>query len=129
LISLYLTRSTIAPIFGAAGSLIVLLLWTYYSAQVFFLGAEFTQVYARTYGTRQRERPILEESVSSAETGQVSPEGHVVGSAPTAAPEQRRRGSRWRRVIIQPLRDIGLALGVIALVSVFNLLREPFRKE
>jgi membrane protein len=36
--------------YGAVGSLVVFLLWVYYSAQILFLGAEFTQVYARTYG-------------------------------------------------------------------------------
>jgi membrane protein len=50
LLSLYLARSTVSSVYGAAGSLVVLLLWVYYSAQIIFLGAEFTQVYARTYG-------------------------------------------------------------------------------
>ncbi len=51
-IGLYLGHSSAASTYGAAGSLVVLLLWIYYSAQIFFLGAEFTQVYARRYGTR-----------------------------------------------------------------------------
>jgi membrane protein len=46
LISLYIGSSTIASSYGAAGSLIVVLLWIYYSAQIFLLGAEFTKVYA-----------------------------------------------------------------------------------
>jgi membrane protein len=52
LIGLYLGRSSFASIYGAAGSLVALLLWIYYSAQVFLLGAEFTQVYARRWGSR-----------------------------------------------------------------------------
>lgn len=52
LIGLYLGRAGVASIYGAAGSLIVLLLWIYYSAQIFFLGAEFTEVYSRRYGSR-----------------------------------------------------------------------------
>jgi len=52
LIGLYLGRSSVASVYGAAGSLVVLLLWVYYSAQVFLLGAEFTQVYARRWGSR-----------------------------------------------------------------------------
>jgi membrane protein len=52
LIGLYLGRSTVASVYGAAGSLVVLLLWVYYSAQVFLLGAEFTQVFARRWGSR-----------------------------------------------------------------------------
>jgi membrane protein len=47
----YLGRSAAASAYGAAGSLVILLLWVYYSAQILFLGAEFTQVYARRYGT------------------------------------------------------------------------------
>jgi membrane protein len=49
-LGLYLTRQGIASAYGAAGSLVVILLWVYYSAQIIFLGAEFTQVYARKYG-------------------------------------------------------------------------------
>ena len=52
LIGLYLGRSTFASGFGAAGSLVVLLVWMYYSAQIFLLGAEFTWVYAHTHGSR-----------------------------------------------------------------------------
>jgi membrane protein len=47
LIGLYIGRSGVTSSFGAAGSLVVLLLWVYYSAQIFLLGAEFTRVYAR----------------------------------------------------------------------------------
>ncbi|MEO8312990.1 MAG: YihY/virulence factor BrkB family protein [Caldimonas sp.] len=52
LIGLYLGRSGFASGFGAAGSLVVLLVWMYYSAQIFLLGAEFTWVYAHTLGSR-----------------------------------------------------------------------------
>jgi membrane protein len=51
-IGLYLGNSAVASSFGAAGSLILLLLWIYYSAQILFFGAEFTQVYANNYGSK-----------------------------------------------------------------------------
>ncbi len=51
----YLGNSTVASVYGAAGSLVVILVWVYYSAQVFFLGAEFTHVWATTYGSRAGE--------------------------------------------------------------------------
>ena len=54
-IGLYLGRSTVASSYGAAGSLAVVLVWVYYSAQILFLGAEFTQVYARSHGSRAGE--------------------------------------------------------------------------
>jgi membrane protein len=54
LIGLYLGRSAVASTYGAAGSLVILLLWVYYSAQILFFGAEFTQVYANRFGSRIR---------------------------------------------------------------------------
>jgi membrane protein len=56
LIGFYLGKAGVASAFGAAGSLIALLLWVYYSAQIFLLGAEFTWVYAHSFGS-YRERP------------------------------------------------------------------------
>ncbi len=50
-IGVYLGNSGVATRFGAAGSLMALLLWVYYSAQIFFLGAEFTRQYALRCGS------------------------------------------------------------------------------
>ncbi len=52
LIGLYLGNSDLASNFGAAASLMVVLLWVYYSSQIFFFGAEFTRVYAEYRGSR-----------------------------------------------------------------------------
>ncbi len=52
-IGLYIGRSGIASGFGAAASLVVLLVWVYYSAQVFLFGAEFTWAYAHRFGSRR----------------------------------------------------------------------------
>jgi membrane protein len=60
LIGQYIGRSGVASAFGAAASLVVLLLWVYYSAQIFLLGAEFTWVYAHRHGSlqgRDRNQP------------------------------------------------------------------------
>jgi len=51
-IGLYIGNSGTASAYGAAGALIVILLWIYYAAQILFFGAEFTQVYARRFGTQ-----------------------------------------------------------------------------
>ena len=56
LISLYIGSSTIASSYGAAGSLIVILLWIFYSAQIFLVGAEFTKAYAHHYGSHVNRR-------------------------------------------------------------------------
>lgn len=50
-LGIYLGASSVSSSFGAAGSLIVLLLWVYYSAQILFFGAEFTQVWANRFGS------------------------------------------------------------------------------
>ncbi len=57
LIGLYLGHSSVASSYGAAGSFVVLLVWIYYSAQIFLFGAEFTQVYARQHGSRTAVSP------------------------------------------------------------------------
>lgn len=54
LLGLYLGNSGFSSSYGAAGSVIIILAWVYYSAQILFFGAEFTQVYARRYGSRIR---------------------------------------------------------------------------
>jgi len=51
LIGLYLGKSGVTESFAAAGSLVVLLAWVYYAAQIFLLGAEFTKVYANEHGS------------------------------------------------------------------------------
>jgi membrane protein len=53
LIGLYIGRSAVASTFGAAGSLVVMMIWVYYSAQIFLLGAEFTWVFAHMHGSRR----------------------------------------------------------------------------
>ncbi len=66
LIGFYLGFSSAGSAFGAAGSLVVVLLWVFYSAQIFFFGAEFTQVFARSRGSRAFERARLDAPVDEA---------------------------------------------------------------
>jgi membrane protein len=56
LIELYLGYSSIASVYGAAGSLVILLMWVYYSAQILHVGAEFTKVYAHRRGRKIEPR-------------------------------------------------------------------------
>lgn len=79
LIGLYLGSSAVGTTFGAAGSLVLLLLWVYYSAQILFFGAEFTQVYANTLGSR-----IVPEG--QAATTIQRPEETPPSKAPAASP-------------------------------------------
>ena len=62
LIAVYLGSSGIATIYGAAGTLILLLFWVYYSVQILLLGAEFTKAYAQVFGSRKTE-PSLRTKV------------------------------------------------------------------
>src|SRR5579871_92847 len=56
LIGLYLGKASVGSAYGAAGSVVVFLVWVYYSAQVFFLGAEFTHTFAERHGSRAKQR-------------------------------------------------------------------------
>ena len=87
-LGLYLGKAAPGSAYGAAGSLVILLIWVYWSAQILFLGAEFTQVYARRFGslkgdtskrdaraqaTRPEDRPKAAEPAGSAEPLVVRP--------------------------------------------------------
>ncbi|MGN6149585.1 MAG: YihY/virulence factor BrkB family protein [Rhizomicrobium sp.] len=56
LIGVYLASSTVASRYGAAGGVLVLLLWVYYTAQIFLLGAEFTRVWSKHHGSLRDDR-------------------------------------------------------------------------
>jgi len=90
LIGLYLGKSSVASGFGAAGSLAILLLWVYYSAQVFLLGAEFTRVFAQTHGSLQtaaaRQESGIEQGAKEAARSPV----------PASAPVPVARGAALR---------------------------------
>lgn len=77
LIGLYLGSSGVTSTYGAAGSIIIILLWVFYSAQILLFGAEFTQVYARRYGKglepsrhAVRVRTVVEEMPAAEEDRQ-----------------------------------------------------------
>ncbi|RYF01877.1 MAG: YihY/virulence factor BrkB family protein [Comamonadaceae bacterium] len=58
LIGLYIGKTALASGYGAAGSLVVVFVWVYYSAQIFLMGAEFTWVYARTWGSMKDQGEV-----------------------------------------------------------------------
>jgi membrane protein len=63
LIGLYLGQSSTASSYGAAGSIVVLLLWVYYSSQIVLLGAEFTRVYTRREGSKPQPEDFAESDM------------------------------------------------------------------
>ena len=58
IIGLYLGQSAIASSYGAAGSMMILLLWVYYSCQILLFGAEFTRVWAARHGVTVKPEPF-----------------------------------------------------------------------
>jgi membrane protein len=61
----YLGQSAVASSYGAAGSVIVLLLWVYYSCQIVLFGAEFTRVWAERHGTKVKPEPFAKKATQS----------------------------------------------------------------
>ncbi|MFN8498323.1 MAG: YihY/virulence factor BrkB family protein [Anaerolineae bacterium] len=80
-IGLYLGRSSVTSAYGAAGSLVLVLLWIYYSAQILFLGAELTQVVANRYGTPIVPKPGAVPLTEAARAGQGIPRAPQVAEA------------------------------------------------
>jgi membrane protein len=60
MIGLYLGKASVGSAYGAAGSLVVFLVWVYYSAQIFLLGAEFTHTFAEMHGSRAKSEPVMQ---------------------------------------------------------------------
>ena len=86
LIGLYLGKTSVASGFGAAGSLVVLLVWVYFAAQIFLLGAEFTWAYAHERGSKAEQSVQRPEALRS----------RLSGETPAAA------GSQIPRTIATP---------------------------
>ena len=64
LIGLYLGKASFASTYGAAASVVVLIVWVYYSGQIFFLGAEFTKIFANRYGSQPNRHPTSMVTIS-----------------------------------------------------------------
>ena len=61
-LGIYIGRSAIASSYGAAGAILVLLLWVYYSGLIFYFGAEFTKVFADNFGSRTKNKRAVKPS-------------------------------------------------------------------
>ncbi len=112
LIGLYIGRSGIASGFGAAASLVVLLLWVYYSAQIFLLGAEFTWAYAHAFGSKKDIAANPAEAVLSGQPPPVVSRTRrtdaPASTAPAAAPSPE--GGAPTSVGRDPLRGVAAAV-------------------
>ena len=88
LIGLYIGKAGVASGFGAAGSLIVVLVWVYYSTQIFLLGAEFTHVFAQREGSHAGEPKRVSTENPTQQRGSKPAPGQ-----PATRPEDQLRGS------------------------------------
>ena len=88
IIGTYIGKSGVASAFGAAGSLIVVFVWVYYSAQIFLIGAEFTWVYAKTFGSM---RHLAEDEVPK--TPALTPATDSPTGKPSADPVREAKES------------------------------------
>jgi membrane protein len=117
LISLYIGKSAVASSFGAAGSLAVVMIWVYYSAQIFLLGAEFTWVYSHEYGSRKgQKRPgaaDAEEEKAAAVPVPVAVPVAARPLPPMPAPEMVPVHKRQPLVTFGIAAALGAAAGVV----------------
>jgi membrane protein len=133
LIGLYLGNSAVASVYGAAGSLIVLLLWVYYSAQILFLGAEFTQVYARRFGSQAAGEKDVQPAgqAEGARAGAAQPQAPPRGAAqvmipvvgqpalhPAPAARERIRYRPPNPAPVVPVIAMGLVSGVYTIYKI-----------
>ena len=75
LIGLYLGRATFASTYGAAASIVALIVWVYYSGQIFFFGAEFTKLFAGRYGSQPSRHPegmVIESTTTATASGDLA---------------------------------------------------------
>jgi len=88
LIGVYIGKAGVASGFGAAGSIVVLLVWVFYSAQIFLLGAEFTWLYAHSRGSRagERDEKATSHAPARAETGAQKPPAPQTPARPAFEP-------------------------------------------
>jgi len=132
LIGLYLGRTTVTSGFGAAGSLVLFLMWVYLSAQIFLLGAEFTWVYSHQRGSRSERFATKVVPLVPTRAGDVTPEAKeeeilsprnsypLTGMVAKAAAQQIKRGASGasRFMKRKPLLSVGLIAGAGVLAAI-----------
>jgi membrane protein len=128
-IGIYLGRGSVGSAYGAAGSLVVLLLWIYYSAQILFFGAEFTKVYAKRHGSKIEPVPgaVPVSRETRADQGLPAPPSGATSQSQSGnrKPAPRMRPARTTHAIhsdstVRTATFIGIAIGLVA-----GILKKP----
>jgi membrane protein len=94
LIGLYLGKSSMSQTFAAAGSLVILIAWIYYAAQIFLLGAEFTKLYAEEHGSRAAAQALQGTSATAQAGVPVAAQVAVPGQAQAQASHHGHHAGR-----------------------------------
>jgi len=131
LIGLYIGKSGVASGFGAAGSLVIVFVWVYYSAQIFLLGAEFTWAFANSYGSKRNSRdPVTPKIGGASEAGETPAKeiAQVPTRAPVAAAESTTSWSNRQRSPATSMVAGGVAAGVGIRFLVPWLIRRLLRR-
>src|SRR5213075_170300 len=96
-LGLWLGKGSIGTAYGAAGSLVILLVWIYWSAQILFFGAEFTQVYANVHGSRIGVKSAKQTGERRSESGD---ERVRVVTVARPVPAYAKRGSGAAKIAV-----------------------------
>jgi membrane protein len=93
-LGIYLGKASFASTYGAAASIVVLIVWVYYSGQIFFLGAEFTKTFANTYGSQPASRTSADAVVPGNAANALSSGQKVQIISSSQAADQPETGSK-----------------------------------
>lgn len=118
-LSWYLGRQSGASLYGAAGSLIILLLWLYYSSQIFLFGAEYTQVYATRYGqgvAPTKDAVARDQDVPPKPAARAATTG-AAGQQPHPARLATRRAYQSTQLSAAALEELSFARLVVGLID------------
>ena len=129
-LGVYLGKAAPGSAYGAAGSLVILLIWVYWSAQILFLGAEFTQVYARTFGSLKGDTS-KRDARSQAKRPEDRPKTAepVIRPTPLPAPMYAKQKSGGGLVKVAAGGIAGLLFGaIIGGISAFVVLLKSAKK-
>ena len=137
LIGLYLGKSGVNESFAAAGSLVVMLAWVYYAAQIFLLGAEFTKVYANEHGSVAGAKALARtKAMAAAAEAGTDAVGHASQRTPAPDPSRDEAGltrtADVRRVVDRRLQratsDLTRQVALLAIATVASTLVAHWQK-
>ena len=110
LLSIYLAQGTVGSLYGAAGSLVVVLVWVFYSAQILLFGAEFADVYASRYGSLAVRLPVERVSAENLPPIQTITQPPTVAAPPVPPPARAQPSlAQWLGALV--LLAIGMLIG------------------